>query len=143
MFTNVLLPVDINHPASWSKALPVAADIVRRAGGTLHILAVLPDFGQTLVSGFFPDDFERTALVRAKAALDGFVAANAPTDIAVKGHLAHGHIHEEILKAIGATSVDLVVIASHPPDQMREMLVGSNASRVVRTSPVSVLVVRG
>lgn len=143
MFTNVLLPIDLNHAASWERALPVAADIARRGGGTLNVLAVLPDFGQTLVSGFFPDDFERTALVRAKAALDVFIAAHAPKDLPVQGHLAHGHIHEEILKAVTATGADLVVMASHTPDQMRELLVGSNATRVVRTSPVSVLVVRG
>jgi nucleotide-binding universal stress UspA family protein len=36
----------------------------------------------------------------------------------------------------------VVVMASHQPDRVREFLVGSNADRIVRRSPVSVLVVR-
>jgi nucleotide-binding universal stress UspA family protein len=37
---------------------------------------------------------------------------------------------------------DLVVMGSEHPDSLREFLVGSNADRIVRRSPVSVLVVR-
>ena len=51
-------------------------------------------------------------------------------------------IHEEVLAAIDKIGADLVVMASHAPDKIREFLVGSHADRIVRRSPVSVLVVR-
>jgi len=39
--------------------------------------------------------------------------------------------------------VDLIVMASHPPEEVQDFLIGSNADRVVRHSPIPVLVVRG
>jgi nucleotide-binding universal stress UspA family protein len=53
-----------------------------------------------------------------------------------------GRVHDVVLDHITSTGADLVVMASHAPDRVREFLVGSRADRVVRRSPVSVLVVR-
>ena len=142
MFNTVLLTVDLNHPASWKKALPQAVELVRASSGTLHIMSVVPDMGTPLVEGFFPDDFEEKAVAAANRALKDLVEKEIPEDVQVKQHLAFGKIHKKILKTIGEVECDLVVMASHKPDRVREFLVGSNADRVVRRSPVSVLVVR-
>lgn len=142
MYDNILLTIDLNHPASWQKALPEAVALVRAAKGKLHVMTVVPDFGMPLVSGFFPEDFKEKALAKAEAALRQVIESEVPDDIDVQEHLSYGSIHEEVLKAIGKIGVDLVVMASHAPDKMREFLVGSQADRIVRRSPVSVLVVR-
>ena len=142
MFNTVLLTVDLNAKASWEKALPQAIELVRASKGKLHIISVVPDMGTPLVEGFFPEDFEKKAVATASKALDALVTAEVPEDVAVKQHLAFGKIHRKVLKAIEDTKCDLVVMASHKPDRVREFLVGSNADRVVRRSPVSVLVVR-
>ena len=142
MFNTVLLTVDLNARASWEKALPQAIELVRASKGTLHIISVVPDMGTPLVEGFFPEDFEKRAVEKASNALNDLVTAEVPDDITVKQHLAFGKIHKKVLKAIEDTKCDLVVMASHKPDRVREFLVGSNADRVVRRSPVSVLVVR-
>ena len=142
MFNTVLLTVDLNHPASWAKALPQAIELVSASNGVLHIMSVVPDMGTPLVEGFFPDDFEEKAVAAANKALNELVTREVPEDVRVKQHLAFGKIHKKILKTIGEVGCDLVVMASHKPDRVREFLVGSNADRVVRRSPVSVLVVR-
>jgi nucleotide-binding universal stress UspA family protein len=142
MFANVLLTVDLNAPASWEKALPQAVELVQASKGTLHIMSVVPDLGTPLVEGFFPADFEEKALAAAAKALDDLVAADVPKDVKIKQHLGLGNMHEKVLEAIEETGCDLVVMASHKPDRVREFLIGSNADRVVRRSPVSVLVVR-
>lgn len=142
MFKCVLLTVDLNHPASWEKAMPQAVELVRASKGQLHIMSVVPDMGTPLVEGFFPADFEKRAVAAASAALDDLVNEHVPNDINIKQHLAFGKIHKKVLKTIAETECDLVVMASHKPDRVREFLVGSNADRVVRRSPVSVLVVR-
>ncbi|MGB3406649.1 MAG: universal stress protein [Jannaschia sp.] len=142
MFNCVLLTVDLNYPKSWEKALPQALELSRAGGGTLHIMSVVPDMGTPLVEGFFPEDFEKKAVAAASEALDALVQANVPAGVAVKQHLAFGKIHKQVLKTIEEIKCDLVVMASHKPDRVREFLVGSNADRVVRRSPVSVLVVR-
>lgn len=142
MFNTVLLTLDLNTKASWEKALPQAVELVRTSGGTLHVLSVVPEIGSAWVEGFFPDDFERKAVEAAANALDELVQAEVPKDITVEEHLAFGNIYEKVLSTIDKIECDLVVMASHKPDRMREFLVGSNADRVVRRSPVSVLVVR-
>jgi nucleotide-binding universal stress UspA family protein len=142
MFNTVLLTVDLGAEASWKTALPQAVELVRASGGTLHIMSVVPDMGLPLVEGFFPEDFEKKAIAKASEALDHLVQAEVPDGIAIKQHLAFGKIHNKVLEAIDETGCDLVVMGSHDPDPLRDFLVGSNADRVVRRSPVSVLVVR-
>lgn len=142
MFNSILLTLDLNHKKSWEKALPQAVEMIRVSGGTLHILSVVPDMGTPLVEGFFPADFEKQATAEAAKMLDQLVAKEVPDTIKVKQHLRFGKIHREALKTIEKTGADLVVMGSQRPDQMREFLIGSNADRIVRRSPVSVLVVR-
>jgi nucleotide-binding universal stress UspA family protein len=143
MFKNVLLAIDLNHEASWRKALPTALELTRQSSGTLHLLAVLPDYGMSIVGTFFPADFEKKALEKMHAELTGFAAAHLPDDVASECHLGHGHVTEQILERASKLNADIIVMASHPPDEVRDFLVGSNASGVVHRSPVSVLVVRG
>ncbi len=142
MFKSVLMTIDLNEEASWKHALPQAVELVRASGGVLHIMSVVPDFGLPLVEGFFPEDFERKALTKARDELNDLVEKHVPDDVTVEQHLALGDIHHKVLEAIESTGCDLVLMASHAPDRVREFLVGSNADRVVRRSPVSVLIVR-
>lgn len=142
MFKTVLLTLDLNSEASWAKALPQAIEIVRASKGKLHIMSVIPDMGTPLVEGFFPENYEEKAIDAASKALNKLVEDHVPDDVVVKQHLAFGKIHRKVLKAIEDIKCDVVVMASPKPDRVREFLVGSNADRIVRRSPVSVLVVR-
>jgi nucleotide-binding universal stress UspA family protein len=142
MFNKILLTLDLNTPASWEKAMPQAIELARASGGELHIMSVVPDLGTPLVEGFFPLDFEKRAIALAAKALDKIVTENVPDGITVRQHLAFGKIHKKVLKTIEEIGCDIVVMASPKPDRVREFLVGSNADRIVRRSPVSVLVVR-
>jgi len=142
MFNCVLLTVDLNRKSSWEKALPQAIELVRASKSKLHIMSVVPDMGTPLVEGFFPEDFEKQAVGAASKALNELVKSQVPEDVEIKQHLAFGKIHRKVLQTIEDIGCDLVVMASHKPDRVREFLVGSNADRVVRRSPVSVLVVR-
>lgn len=142
MFNTVLLTIDLTDKESWQKALPQAIELVSASKGMLHIMSVVPDMGSPLVEGFFPENYEEKAVAAASNAMDRLVRENVPDDIRVKQHLAFGKIHRKVLKTIDKINCDLVVMASLKPDLMREFLVGSNADRIVRRSPVSVLVVR-
>lgn len=142
MFEKVLLAIEPNHPESWEHALPKAIDIVRQSKGVLHVAAVVPDFGMTIVRGYFPEGFESEALRRAKEDLDAFVEAQTPKDIEVETHLGHGDADEQILKLAEKTGAELIVMGAQRHDSVRTFLLGSHADRIVRRSPVSVLVVR-
>lgn len=137
MFKVVLLPIDLGHDASWSKALPMAKELA--AGGELHLLGVEPDIGASIVSSFLPEGFEAKALKELEARLSAFAAKNAPH---ARSHIGLGHVAQTILTKAEKIGADLIVMASHPPDELRSMLVGSQAGKVVRNAPIPVLVVR-
>jgi len=142
MFGTILVAVDLNHEASWRRALPVAVGLARSSGAELHVTSVVPDFGSALVQAYFPPDFEKNALARAEAELERVVAAEVPEGTECHLHLEHGSIRQHILERARTTGADLIVMASHQPDQLREFLVGSHADWIVRHAPISVLVVR-
>jgi len=143
MYKTILVTIDLTHKPSWEMALPEAVALAKASGGVLHVLSVVPNVGSPLVAGYLPEGFEKHALEEANAHLGAIVDDNIDKSIETHVHLAHGVVHTEILKAIETHHADLVVMASHSPDRVREFLVGSEADRVVRRSPVSVLVVRG
>ncbi|MFV0301741.1 MAG: universal stress protein [Paracoccus sp. (in: a-proteobacteria)] len=140
MHDNVLLPIDVNQPASWKKALPAA---IRQAGqgGTIHLLGIVQDFGSSMVATFLPKGYEKKVLEAMKVSLDDFAVANSK-DVQIVTHVGHGHVAETILKTAKKLGVDLIVMGSHKPDELRSMLISSYANAVVRHSPISVMVVR-
>jgi nucleotide-binding universal stress UspA family protein len=142
MTTCILTAIDMTAEASWKIALPKAVDLARQNEAALHILYVVPDPGAAMLAEYFPADFAQKSIAKAASDLKSLVAAEVPADLGAKVHLRNGRVHEEILAAITETGADLVVMASHAPDRVREFLVGSEADRVVRRSPVSVFVVR-
>ncbi|MDN5789159.1 universal stress protein [Pseudorhodobacter sp.] len=142
MYNSILLTVDLSDPASWQRAMPEAVKTCQTTGAKLHVLAVIPTFGMPLVEGFFPDDFQKNAMAKTKTELAALLKAEVPSSVTTEAHTRYGKVHEEILTAIKTMGIDLVVMASPPPDRLRDFLVGSNADRVVRRSTVSILVVR-
>ena len=141
MFDKILLPIDMNHPESWEKALPMAR---RCAGakGEIHLLGIVHDLGMAMVSSFLPEGFEQQAMEKLKAELLEFAARELPDGARVQVHVGHGHVPETILRIAGDLGADLIVMASHPPNDFQTLLVGSSADKVVRHSPLPVLVVR-
>ena len=142
MFKNILLAVDLNHLESQGKAVETAIRYVQAFDCQLHVLTIVPGFGLPVVAAHFPEDFEEKALASAKKALHGFIKQALPKGIAVHEMVGHGTIYDEILNAAEELGVDLIILASHRPE-MRDYLIGSNASRVIRHANCSVLVVRG
>ncbi len=142
MYSNILLPIDLNHEESWRLAAPKAVDMARQSGGEIHALTIIPDFGLSYVSEFFPPDFTEKALNKARAKLDAVVAQAIPSDVRRATHVLQGDVVERILAAAQTVAADVIVLASHQPDTIREFLVGSHADKLVRQSTISVLVVR-
>lgn len=140
MFENVLLPIDLNHPASWEKALPMAVKLC--GGGTLHVLGIVHDLGAASIASYLPADFEQSALQKMKVDIEEFIDENVPEGTNAVAHVGHGHVPEHIISAARAVGADVIVMASHPPDELMTFLVGSNADKVVRHADRPVMVVR-
>lgn len=139
MFDTVLLPIDLGHPESWEKAFPMAEKVMS-GGSALHIVGVVHDLGSAMVATYLPEGFEQDALKRMKADLDAFAAEHLPEGTHV--HVGHGPVPETILRTADQIGADIIVMASHPPDRLRDLLIGSYADSVVRHATLPVLVVR-
>lgn len=140
MAKKILLPIDLNAPASWIKPLAEAQTMLIK-GGELHVASVLPDFGMSLVGTFFKAGFEQTALHSFGEALRNWVRQNVPNAVEVHPHVLHGNIYDEILRAADKLEVDVIIMAAHRPEAS-DYLLGPNVARVVRHAKQSVYVVR-
>jgi len=141
MFKHVLLSVDLEHESSWNKALPLAIDQCKSSGAALHVLTVVPDFGMSIVSQCFPENFEKEVSEKVLVRLKDFVAKKVPDDISVQHIVGEGSVYEVILKIAETVKAELIVMASHRPE-LQDYLLGPNAARVVRHTKCSVMVVR-
>jgi len=140
MYSNVLCAVDLDDEHSWKKALPKAIELCGD-GGDLHLLHVVPEFGLSMISQYFPADFEQTTLTAAKDALRAFIDQHVPKSVPSRAIIAQGRAYEQILRVAEEIGSDVIVMAAGNPD-LAQYLLGPNAARVVRHATCSVLVVR-
>ena len=141
MFKSILVPIDVDQESSWLRPLPLAARMAKDYGAELHVVTVVPKFGMSIVGGYFPPDFEKKAIVAARAKLSDIVQQVHKDEVAVEVHVGHGTIYEEILEMAKRIGSDVLVMASHRPE-LKDYLIGPNAARVMRHATQSVFVVR-
>jgi nucleotide-binding universal stress UspA family protein len=141
MYKNILVAIDLNDEVSCHKPLVSAVELARTFGARLHVLTVVREI---------------EAILQAKSATLGYevIAADLENRLAALIHcvnvseldpnivVAHGaSIYTEILGIAEQAKADLVVVGAHRP-AMKDYLLGTNASRVVRHARCSVLVAR-
>jgi len=140
MFNNVLFAVDLDDEHSWKNALPKAVELCGDSGN-LHLLTVVPEFGLSMISQYFPANFEQTTLTASKDALRAFIDKHVPKNVSSRAIIAQGRAYEQILRVADEVGCDAIVMAAGNPD-LAQYLLGPNAARVVRHATCSVLVVR-
>ena len=141
MYKDILLAVDLEDEGSWKEALPDAISLCKTFGATLHVVTVVPDFGLSQVSQYFPAGTEDKILAESANKLRTFVADHIPKDIPVQDIIGHGSIYKEIVAAAERGNCDLIVMSSHRPE-LRDYVLGPNAEKVARHTNRSVLIVR-
>jgi nucleotide-binding universal stress UspA family protein len=139
MYRNILLPVDLDQPSSWGKALPTAVALSRCFDASLALVTVVPDWNVILEVQRSPIAYrEFLDIARARLA----TLADSISDLSgVEHHVETGSIYGGILVVAERIGTDLIVLSSHRPE-MKDYLLGANASRVVRHARCSVFVVR-
>ncbi len=140
MFNRILLPIDLNHDSSSQKALPTAIELAKTSGASLHVLTVLPDFGMSIISQYFPEGYEKQVAEKALEELRDFAKKHVPDDIDVQHIVGEGTVYQIILKIAEEIDADLIVMDSRRPE-LQDYLLGPNAARVVRHADCSVLIV--
>jgi nucleotide-binding universal stress UspA family protein len=141
MYKNILVAIDLNDEASCRKPLLSAVELARKFAARLYVLTVVREVEAILQAKTSPlaYDLVATDLENQLARLIRQVDAS---DLHPQILVAHGaSIYAEILDVAQETGADLIVVGSHRP-AMKDYLLGTNASRVMRHAHCSVLVAR-
>ncbi len=143
MTKSILCAVDVSDGTLDSNVLTVAAQLAEMHGAQLDVITVLPDFGNSLVSGFFKPDFHQQAEKEAAKQMQELCIATLGEErnSSVRHVVATGPAYKEILTVAERVGADLIVIGAHKPD-MKDFLLGPNATRIINHSQCSVYVVR-
>jgi nucleotide-binding universal stress UspA family protein len=141
VFKDILFTVDLEHFATWEKALPVALHEAKASGGRLHVMTVVPEVAVPALMQVGPFDYETQLVPKAREALEQFVRERVPAEVPVHPIATYGSVYKEILRVAAEIPADLVVMAAHRP-QPGDFLIGSNAERVSRRAPCTVMLVR-
>lgn len=143
MIKSVLCAVDINDGPTDNPVLKQAVRLADLEGAQLDVITVLPDFGKSLVAGFFEPGFHEQAEKEARKHLEDLCLATLGEERnkSVRHVVATGTAYKEILNVANKAGSDLIVIGAHKPD-VKDFLLGPNATRVINHSQCSVYVVR-
>ncbi|WP_018404247.1 universal stress protein [Marinobacter gelidimuriae] len=142
MYSKIMLPLDLNEDASWSKAFPTALTLCRSFDASLHLVTVLPDYNMPIVGSYFPKDFAKNAHEAITEAQHAFIKANVPADVRAQSVIVDGSPWEAIIKVAKQLDIDLIVMASHNKRKFADYVLGPNAEHVVHHAKMSVMIVR-
>ncbi len=139
----IVVATDFHEAAT--RALDMAVAIAQGCGAELilvHAYDVPPlVYADPLVAGSagqIADDLEMHAKRQLRALAEGLASRVGPVSTVA----AQGAPAECILKTVRKTGADLVVVGTHGRHGLPRAVLGSTAERLVRTSPVPVLVAR-
>jgi nucleotide-binding universal stress UspA family protein len=141
VYKNILVALDLDDESCWRKALVPAVELARKFEAQLHVLTVVREIEAVLQAKTSPLAYDLIArdLENQLARLIRQVDAS---DLRPKLVVGHGpSIYAEILAVADEVGADLIVVGSHRP-AMKDYLLGTNASRVMRHARCSVMVAR-
>ena len=143
MTNSVLCAIDVSNEAGDSAALKTAARLAALDGAQLDVIAVVPDYGLSQVGSFFSKDHHDKMVEGANKKLHEIVTntLGKDQDDMVRHVVATGRVYEEVLSLAEKTNPSLIVVGARKTD-LKDYLLGPNASRVVRHATCSVYVVR-
>lgn len=139
MYSSILVAIDLDEPSSWNKAVPTALALGRCFDAKMALVYVVPETLLALQAQWSSLSMRRILDDNHTRLMT--LAAEWDTDLTIEKHVTSGSIYGGILEIAEQTVCDLIVLATHRP-QMKDYLLGANASRVVRHARCSVMVVR-
>ncbi|MCP5072773.1 MAG: universal stress protein [Rhodobacteraceae bacterium] len=141
MFKSILLPVDLGNSQTSERAAQAAVGLAQSDGAALIVLNVVPDFGMALVGSYFDETHQAKMHEQADAQLAEWISQLDSGDLEVQGLVVSGSIYDQIINQANELGCDAIVLGAHRPE-LKDYLLGPNASRVVRHAAQSVFVIR-
>lgn len=138
---NVLFATDFS--ATSESALPYAAAICRRFGGTLHAVHVVSDASLLMMTGGVDYVSMTTvcddALTEAKQQLE--LTTARLEGIPHHNYVRHGQVWNNLAGIIADNAIDLIVVGTHGRTGIGKLVLGSVAEDILRHAPCPVLTI--
>lgn len=140
----ILVPFDFSRPAI--DAYRIALDIAIKSRGTVHLLHAieLPIVHDTVMTPVMTFEAELLKELKedAEERFEKLVKKYGKAEVTSSFSVEFGNVSRVIYDYVRQHAMDIVIMGSHGASGLRETFVGSNAERVVRNSPVPVLVIK-
>ena len=145
MFRRILVPVDYSEHSRAS--VRVAVDLAKSVGASVDIVHVLdrPVYSDgVMVRRAGEEQRSLSDLIRenAESEMTTFLAGlTLPAGVTVTHRMCSGEPAPRLAEEAKTGGYDLIVVGTHGRAGVLHLLVGSTAERLIRLSPVPVLVV--
>lgn len=138
----ILVPVDFSEPSTY--ALEVAAKIAKQQQAEIVVLHML-GLSEAVLTKDETQEYEEAKyyMEMAKKRFKSFLDKSYLKGIKIKQIVQNYKIFNELNKVAQEQHIDLIVMGSHGTSGFNEFFVGSNTEKVVRTSDIPVLVIKG
>jgi nucleotide-binding universal stress UspA family protein len=140
MYDHILVPTDGSDEVAG--AVAEAIDLAAAVGGRVHALYVVDSRNYSTLTDSKWLTLEEALREEGEAAVGTVEARAAEADVPVTTAVERGIPHERIIEYATANEIDLVVMGTHGRTGLDRVLLGSVTEKVVRQSPVPVLVIR-
>ena len=139
-YSHILVTVDIEDPTNTERELRRAREIADAADARITLVNVRTP-RSSRYNAYLPKTFDADEQALHEAELLKWSQTLLGTRWPVSIKVRVGAVAAEVLAEARAIGADLIIVGAHQPNAVSRLL-GSNAERLVRESPVSVLIAR-
>ena len=137
----ILVPVDFSEYSEY--ALEVAAELAKKYNAEIVTIHMMGLAQSVLTKDDSQEVFEAMYHMKlAKKQFDEFLDKDYLKGIKIHSNVQNYKVFDELDRVAKEFGADFIVMGSHGSTGMREVFVGSNTEKVVRTSSVPVLVIK-
>jgi len=137
----IIVPVDFSEHSDY--AMEVAASLAKKHNAEIIALHML-EMSDSIIN--LPDTRDYSEVVffmkMAKKRFEEFLDKEYLKGITVTDSVQYHKVFSEINETAIKHDADLIVMRSHEASGIKEIFIGSNAEKVVRTSETPVLIVK-
>ena len=140
---NILVPTDFSECAN--NATEVAVSIARKTGAKLHIMHIIsiPTYESNTSIQSFHDVAEGLFIMKhVKKKFEALRKLPLLEGVDWEEVVTFNKVYEAVAKEADSRNADLIVMGSHGTSGAEELLVGSNAERIIRTSKIPTLTIK-
>jgi universal stress protein F len=141
MYKDIVIPIDLSAKYSWNAIVPQVLSLASVFSSKLHFIHVIPDYGLQMVEDYLPKNWFKDQTKKSSEAIEALMNKYIPKDIEADYHICKGAVYDAVIQYANNVSADLIVLSAVRPE-LKGYMLGPNASKIVRHSQTSVLVIR-